>query len=70
VWSLRPGKPLITLHARAAAGYAQDRVLADIKSALAERFKIMHSTVQLEGACADDHNGHAHSHHSKRAVSR
>jgi cobalt-zinc-cadmium efflux system protein len=85
VWSLRPGKPLITLHARAAAGYAQDRVLADIKSALAERFHITHSTVQLEGACADadDHGGHrhgssehdlgpghAHSHNSKRAVSR
>ncbi len=86
VWSLRPGKPLITLHARAALGHAQDQVLADIKSALAERFRITHSTVQLEGACADDQDhsdhghghqpgqgdrhGHAHSHQSKRAASR
>ena len=64
VWSLRPGKPLITLHARAASGHAQDRVLADIKTALAERFQITHSTVQLEGACADDedHSDHDHDH--------
>lgn len=83
VWSLRPGKPLITLHARAVSGYAQDRVLTGIKTALAERFQITHSTVQLEGACADDHAGHDHgpegaddhhgqadSHQSKRAASR
>jgi cobalt-zinc-cadmium efflux system protein len=84
IWSLMPGKPLITLHARAVSGYAHDNVLANIKGALAERFHITHSTVQLEGACADDEdhrdrahpgakggdhpNGHAHQ--SKRAVSR
>jgi len=86
VWSLMPGKPLITLHARAVAGHAHDSVLADIKAALAERFHITHSTVQLEGPCADDEDhrdrshpgfgagggdhGHAHGHQSKRAVSR
>jgi cobalt-zinc-cadmium efflux system protein len=86
VWSLMPGKPLITLHARAVSGYAHDSVLAQIKAALAERFHITHSTVQLEGACADDENhrdrahpgakggdhqgGGAHENQSKRALSR
>jgi len=80
VWSLMPGKPLITLHARALSGYAHDAVLADIKAALAGRFHITHSTVQLEGACADEdhrahpggqdggHHGHVHGHQSKQAV--
>ncbi len=59
-WSLVPGKPLITLHAQVAAGYAPDAVLGRLKQALAERFHIDHSTIQMEGACAD-HAVHDHS---------
>jgi cobalt-zinc-cadmium efflux system protein len=54
VWSLMPGKPLITLHAQVAAGHPHDRILAAIKAILADRFHITHSTVQIEGACADN----------------
>jgi cobalt-zinc-cadmium efflux system protein len=69
-WSLVPGKPLITLHARLAPGYTSDAVLARMKQTLAERFHIDHSTIQIEGACADDEDhrddsgagGGAHSH--------
>jgi cobalt-zinc-cadmium efflux system protein len=69
-WSLVPGKPLITLHARLVPGYTSDAVLARMKQTLAERFHIDHSTIQIEGACADDEDhrddpgpgGDAHSH--------
>jgi cobalt-zinc-cadmium efflux system protein len=60
-WSLTPGKPLITLHAQVAAGYAPDAVLARIKQALNERFHIGHSTIQMESACADEEEHHHHS---------
>ncbi len=59
-WSLVPGKPLITLHAQIAPGYAPDEVLGRIKRALAEGFHIDHSTIQMEGACADDEDHHDH----------
>ena len=67
-WSLVPGTTLITLHAQLATGHTSDEVLARIKQTLAERFHIDHSTIQIEGACADDqdHRDHAgrdaHSH--------
>jgi cobalt-zinc-cadmium efflux system protein len=65
-WSLAPGKPLITLHARVGSGHDSDTVLREIKLALTERFHIDHSTIQMEGACADSHPDHAgpgHGHH-------
>lgn len=52
-WSLAPGKPLITLHARLRPGFDGDRVLAGLKHALTEQFHIEHSTIQLERDCAD-----------------
>jgi cobalt-zinc-cadmium efflux system protein len=52
-WALAPGKPLITLHARAGEGHAPDAVLARLKQALVTGFQIAHSTIQMEGACAD-----------------
>ncbi|MDB5393468.1 MAG: czcD2 [Rhodospirillales bacterium] len=82
-WALVPGKTLITLHAQVAIGYEPDTVLARIKWALAERFHIDHSTIQMEGACADDEDhrdhsvrahahshGHGHSHRQKLAATR
>jgi cobalt-zinc-cadmium efflux system protein len=60
-WSLVPGKTLITLHAQLVPGHTSDAVLGRIKQTLAERFYIDHSTIQIEGACADDqdHRDHA-----------
>ncbi len=53
-WSLTPGKPLITLHARITRGSDPDAVLGRIKQILNQRFHIDHSTIQMESACADD----------------
>ncbi len=61
VWSLAPGKPLITLHARIAAGFAPDLVLKRIKDRLRVQFHISHSTIQMESACADEDNHARHS---------
>lgn len=80
-WSLVPGKPLITLHARVFGGHEPDIVLARIKQTLSVRFQIDHSTIQMEGSCPDpredhddsrrhDHHGHDHAHHHRAAVSR
>jgi len=84
-WSLVPGKPLITLHARLLSGHTSDAVLARMKQTLAERFQIDHSTIQIEGACADaedhcedpsagashsDKPAHDHGHGQKVAASR
>jgi cobalt-zinc-cadmium efflux system protein len=80
-WSLVPGKTLITLHAQLVPGHTSDEVLGRIKQTLAERFHIDHSTIQIEGACADDqdHRDHAvggqaqdheHTHKRKVAASR
>jgi len=51
---------LITLHARVLPGHTSDEVLARMKQTLAERFQIDHSTIQIEGACADDVDHHDH----------
>ena len=59
-WSLVPGTTLITLHAQLATGHTSDEVLARIKQTLAERFHIDHSTIQIEGACADDEDHRDH----------
>jgi cobalt-zinc-cadmium efflux system protein len=79
-WSLVPGKPLITFHARLLPGHTSDAVLARMKQTLAERFQIDHSTIQIEGACADaeDHcedpsagaHPHDHGHGRKVAATR
>jgi len=65
-WSLVPGKPLITLHARVAAGHESDTVLHRIKHMLSEHFAIDHSTIQMEGACADGSHEHAHPGHDHK----
>ena len=62
-WSLVPGKPLITLHARVEAGHEPDDVLARIKQALTDRFAIDHSTIQMEKSCPDPTEGHGHDGH-------
>ena len=74
-WSLVPGKPLITLHARVEVGYEPDDVLAQIKQALTVRYGIDHSTIQMERSCPDpvehhdDGHGHDHDHGHRMAAS-
>ena len=48
IWSLSPGQPLMTLHARVDQQAAHDLALERITVCLREKFGIRHSTVQLE----------------------
>ncbi|MBK1697170.1 cation diffusion facilitator family transporter [Rhodovibrio salinarum] len=58
-WSLTAERPLVTLHANVHEGADHGRVLQAIKTHLAERFSVEHSTVQLEaGPCADHEREH------------
>ena len=59
LWSLSPGRPLVTLHACVNRAAAHDRALERVRACLRERFGLRHATVQLEhercvepGACA------------------
>lgn len=59
IWSLSPGRPLVTLHARVDRAAGHDRALERVRACLRERFGLRHATVQLEhercaepGACA------------------
>jgi cobalt-zinc-cadmium efflux system protein len=54
-WSLTPERPLVTLHAGIAAEADHDAVLHQVQLVLAERFELLHATVQLErDRCTDD----------------
>ena len=54
VWQLAGGRHVATLHARAADGFAPDRVIGSIQTVLRERFSVDHATVQLEtGHCEE-----------------
>lgn len=54
LWSLTQEKPLITLHARLAAGAAPDTAMQQLKSRLRDHYGLDHSTLQLEaGPCPD-----------------
>jgi len=53
-WSLTPERPLLTLHVQVDGRAGNDELLCQIKSVLAERFHVYHSTVQIERRqCAD-----------------
>jgi Co/Zn/Cd efflux system component len=53
-WALVAERPLVTLHAGIRPDADPARALDAVKRVLAERFQVMHSTVQLEPAgCAD-----------------
>jgi len=54
-WSLTQERPLVTLHARIAAGADQDAVVGRIKRVLAEDFRVDHATIEIEyERCSDD----------------
>ena len=48
IWSLSPGRPVMTLHARVDRGAVHNRALERILACLRERFGVHHATVQLE----------------------
>ncbi len=53
-WSVGSEEPIVTFHARLQDGADGDRVLADLKRELQQRYNIHHSTIQLEhGPCRD-----------------
>ena len=54
IWSLSPGRPVMTFHARVDREAAHDRALERVLACLRERFGVRHATVQLEHArCVD-----------------
>lgn len=54
-WSITQSRPMVTLHARIDNGAAPERVAAEIKARLRERFGVAHATVEIEhDTCADD----------------
>ena len=53
-WSLKPGMPLITLHAQIAGDADADATLLAIHQTLQRQFNCEHATVQMEvGGCPD-----------------
>ena len=48
IWSLSPGQPVMTFHARIDRPAVHDRALERILACLRERFGVRHATVQLE----------------------
>jgi cobalt-zinc-cadmium efflux system protein len=52
-WLVGPHEALLTMHASVAAGADQSLALREIKSLLAERFGITHTTIQIEAECVD-----------------
>lgn len=50
IWSLSPGRPIMTLHAVVDRAAAHDRALERVFACLRERFGVRHATVQLEHA--------------------
>ena len=54
IWSLGPGRPVMTFHARVDRRAVHDRALERVLACLRERFGVRHATVQLEHArCVD-----------------
>ena len=52
IWSLSPGRPVMTLHARVDRGAVHDHALQRVFACLREHFGVSHATVQLEhGDC-------------------
>ena len=55
VWSLTPGRHLVSLHAAIEEGEDRQAALVAIRSLLVERYGLDHATIQLESRhqCAD-----------------
>ena len=59
IWSLGHDEPLITMHLLLREGVGAHRGLELAQAQLKERFGLTHATIQVEEACADEHE-HAH----------
>ena len=59
VWSLTPGRHLVSLHAAVTPGADQQVVMLGIRELLIERYAIAHVTIQIEadGECIDEGAG-------------
>jgi cobalt-zinc-cadmium efflux system protein len=54
-WSITQERPMLTLHMRVADNQPLDRLVADVKRRLQERFNIGHATIEVEfERCAED----------------
>ncbi len=54
VWGLTPDQPLVTLHVRVGGADDPQSITKRLKTALQERFGVVHSAIQLEwGECPD-----------------
>jgi cobalt-zinc-cadmium efflux system protein len=54
-WSITQERPMVTLHVRVAEACRPERIAADVKRRLQERFGISHSTVEVEfDGCSDE----------------
>jgi cobalt-zinc-cadmium efflux system protein len=54
-WSITQERPMVTLHVRLAEACRPERIAADVKRRLQERFGISHSTVEVEfDGCSDE----------------
>jgi cobalt-zinc-cadmium efflux system protein len=54
-WSISQERPMLTMHADIAPGTDSLAAVREIKDVLAERFAIVHATVEIEcGACGDE----------------
>ena len=63
-WSISQDRPMVTLHACVDPGMGVGEAVAAIKRRLAERFSLLHCTVEIEhGACADETHAPARSAH-------
>ena len=71
VWALTSGKNSLTVHAVLAPGAAEQEVLGAATRMLEERFRLTHTTIQVESAACELEHAHAahgdgvhHRHHS------
>lgn len=54
-WSITQERPMVTMHVRIENTAHPDRIVAEVKRRLKEKFGVEHATVEVEyGACADD----------------
>ncbi len=64
VWALTSGKNSLTVHAVIDPGAEEQQVLQAAARMLEQRFKLMHTTIQVEAAaCEQEFAHHTHAHH-------
>lgn len=55
IWSITQERPMLTMHMRVRDNNPPERIVAEVKRRLAERFHIAHATIEVEfDGCAED----------------